>query len=60
MLENDICKCDNDKCTIKETCYRWTVKADEWQSYSSFEQDEKGWCTHYWRNTHELYYKKRD
>jgi hypothetical protein len=40
----DITKCDNEKCPLKEKCYRWTSKWDEYQAYSHFEPDKKGKC----------------
>lgn len=41
----DISKCTNDKCTIKETCIRHTVKPNEYeQSYTLFEQNKDGSC----------------
>ena len=45
----DIAKCDNDKCPLKEQCYRWTSEPDEYQSYAHFEPDKEGECEYYWR-----------
>jgi len=37
----DITKCINTQCPLKENCYRWTAKADEYsQSYASFAPKE--------------------
>ena len=33
---NDITKCFGEGCPYKEDCYRYTVKADRYQSYSDF------------------------
>jgi hypothetical protein len=34
----DIAKCINEKCTLKEKCYRWTSKPSEYQqAYHKFE-----------------------
>jgi hypothetical protein len=34
----DIAKCTNEKCTLKEKCYRWTSKPSEHQqAYHKFE-----------------------
>jgi hypothetical protein len=35
---NDISKCPGNDCPYKEKCYRYTVKADRFQSYSDFTQ----------------------
>lgn len=33
----DITKCNNEACSLKKKCYRWTAKAsDPWQSYATF------------------------
>ena len=31
----DISKCKGQDCPLKETCYRFTSKASDWQSYFS-------------------------
>jgi len=47
----DISMCANEKCTLKNDCYRYTAKPDEfWQQYGSFKQDDKGECRHYRNN----------
>ncbi len=51
----DISKCKNNKCPLKEHCYRWTSPADPfWQSYSDFKfrilEDGKVDCDYYWGN----------
>lgn len=40
----DITKCDNEDCSIKHECYRWTAPASDYQSYADFEPDEDGNC----------------
>lgn len=36
----DISKCSNEKCQIKEQCERYTCKADEYQSYAEFNEED--------------------
>ncbi len=44
----DIAMCENEKCTLKEKCYRYKAKPSEWlQTYSDFKQDEKGDCKYF-------------
>jgi hypothetical protein len=46
---SDITKCKGDGCPMKDTCYRFTAPADEYQSY--FETPpikEDGNCDMYW------------
>ncbi len=52
---SDISKCKNEKCPLKEHCYRYTASANEhWQSYSDFEfkilEDGRVDCEYYWGN----------
>ena len=35
----DISMCQNDKCTKKDTCYRYTAKPSVLQSYAGFNQE---------------------
>lgn len=45
----DISKCTNEYCTLKETCYRYTVEAGEFmQAYGAFVQDKDDKCDAYW------------
>ncbi len=47
----DISMCANDKCTLKEECYRYTAISNPYrQSYGSFEQDEEGKCNYFYDN----------
>ena len=48
----DIAKCTNKDCPVKETCLRWTSKAEEYQVYSGFEY--KDGCEGYWDELDEL------
>ena len=48
---SDIRMCKNEKCTKKETCYRFKAKPNKYrQSYGGFQQDSKGECKHYWED----------
>lgn len=43
----DITMCNNNKCTLKEDCYRYTAKPNPYrQSYADFKQIE-GDCEHF-------------
>lgn len=46
----DISKCGNgDRCPSRKSCYRWTVKPDEYrQSVSNFYQEGQTECIMYW------------
>lgn len=45
----DITKCNNEKCSLKEKCWRWISKPSQYgQSYNKFEQDDKGKCNYFW------------
>lgn len=50
----DISKCSGEGCKVKEKCYRFTVKGNEyWQVYSDFhktEKDKEGKCEYFWYN----------
>ena len=41
----DISKCHGEGCDKKYSCYRFTAKPDQWQSYISPEPDN---CEYYW------------
>lgn len=43
----DITKCPGEGCDIRETCYRFTSKASQWQSYSQ-SVFQNGKCEDYW------------
>lgn len=44
----DITKCHGVGCPIKEKCYRYTAKADEYQSYFVNSPIKDGKCDMYW------------
>ena len=44
----DICKCFGANCPVKEKCYRFTAKADEYQSYFVDAPIKDGKCEYYW------------
>jgi len=37
----DIGKCSGEKCKVKEKCYRFTCKAEKYQSWGAFYKDPK-------------------
>jgi hypothetical protein len=44
----DIAMCSNQKCTLRNTCYRFTATAKKFrQSYVAFKQ-VNGECDYYW------------
>jgi hypothetical protein len=46
---SDITKCHGDNCPVKEDCYRFTAKPDEyWQSWFTESPIENGKCDMYW------------
>ena len=48
MSSLDVSKCKNEKCTLKQDCFRYTSLPKEyWQSYTDFSQDKKGNCEFY-------------
>ena len=44
----DIAKCLGTDCPYKETCYRFTAKPSDWQSYFSVPPIKDGKCDMYW------------
>jgi hypothetical protein len=44
----DIAKCLGTGCPQKETCYRYTAKPSDWQSYFSVPPIKDGKCEMYW------------
>ncbi len=46
----DISKCCNDNCSINRECYRYTCKADDFQSYSLFTQNTDRTCNYFIEN----------
>ena len=45
---SDILKCDNKKCPLKETCYRWLAPNGLMQSYLVPPPMKNGKCEYYW------------
>lgn len=49
---NDITACTNEKCKLKNTCHRYLVEWDSYQSVSEFYYDEEeNECEYYWKTT---------
>jgi hypothetical protein len=44
----DITKCVKKDCPRKDQCYRWTVEAEDYQSYAEFEGGDE--CSGFWDN----------
>jgi hypothetical protein len=40
--------CQNKKCLIKSTCYRFNARASLYQSYSNFNYSEELGCYDFW------------
>ena len=46
----DITMCNPNKCTLKETCYRYKATANKYrQSYFTEEPFKDGECSEYWK-----------
>lgn len=48
ITANDITKCIGTGCPVKEKCYRYTTKAEPYQSYFLKVPYRDGQCLHYW------------
>ena len=46
----DISMCSGDGCEAKHTCYRFTAKPSEYQSYFTVPPIENEGCEYYWNN----------
>lgn len=44
----DITKCSGDECPKKQSCYRYTAKASDYQSFFMTPPIKDGECDHYW------------
>lgn len=44
----DITKCEGKDCPVKESCYRFTAKADDYQYYFIESPIKDGKCEMYW------------
>jgi hypothetical protein len=49
----DISMCPGTNCPQKETCYRYTAKPSDWQSYFSVPPIKDGKCEYYWGDNSE-------
>jgi hypothetical protein len=47
-MSPDIAKCLGTGCPYKESCYRYTSKPGDWQSYFSVPPIKDGKCDMYW------------
>jgi hypothetical protein len=55
----DITKCNDQECTIKHTCYRFTAPADEYlQSYFAESPRKNDECDWFWGRSQELTMKQ--
>ena len=43
----DIAMCEDQDCTLKETCYRFKAIPSYYQSYADFKQEEDGTCEYH-------------
>lgn len=43
----DICMCKNEKCVLKDSCYRYLAKAGLWQAYFVVDKPVQT-CDEYW------------
>jgi len=46
----DISMCEGEGCDVKNTCYRFTTKPSEYQSYFTPTPIENEGCEYYWNN----------
>ena len=44
----DITMCSGEECSEKQSCYRFTAKASDYQSYFMTPPVKDGQCDHYW------------
>lgn len=55
----DIAKCTSEECPKKQSCYRYTAKASDYQSYFMTPPlKEDGTCEYFWNN--KGYKKEKD
>ena len=54
----DITMCNNKKCPVKETCYRYLAAPSQYQSYFIINTEEK--CDEYWKCTSKEQREKLD
>ena len=56
----DICMCFGMGCPEKETCYRYTAKPSEYQSYFEHPPYLDGECEYYWKTEHDTRIQNTD
>jgi hypothetical protein len=57
----DITKCKGDGCPVKERCYRFTAKADVYQSYFADIPLKDGKCDEFWgENNQEIHHQLKE
>ena len=57
----DITMCLGTDCPYKETCYRYTAKPSDWQSYFSVPPIKDGKCDMYWgENAESIFNQLKD
>ena len=50
----DISKCSGEGCSLKNRCYRFTVKSSTYQSFFSTPPNRKPYkCSYFWENLNE-------
>lgn len=49
MFGNDICMCYGTNCNLKNECYRYLAKPDEYQSYFAEPPIKDGKCERFWK-----------
>jgi hypothetical protein len=54
----DITMCLGTDCPYKETCYRYTAKPSDWQSYFSVPPIKDGKCDMYWGDNAEAIFNQ--
>lgn len=54
----DIAMCSGEKCSLKETCYRYKAKASDYQFYLLVPPIKNGKCEYYWEMTEVVNTKK--
>jgi hypothetical protein len=60
-MSPDIAKCLGTNCPYKETCYRYTAKPSDWQSYFSVPPIKDGKCDYYWgENSQNIWNQLKD
>lgn len=45
----DITMCNNNKCPMRENCYRFKAEPSDYQSYFRQSPDKDGECEYFWK-----------